>query len=80
MSDKMKMVDVTLHIDEDTSHEDREDFRDTLLGMTGVMGASYHDERPHLLIIEYNPDAIAPKEFVVAAKDCGYHSELIGML
>ena len=80
MSDKMKMVDVMLHIDEDTSHEEREGFRDTLLGISGVMGASYRDERPHLVIIEYDPDAVAPKEFVVAAKQCGYHSELIGML
>ena len=80
MSDKMKMVDVTLHIDEETSHEDREGFRDTLLGMSGVIAASYHDERPHLLVIEYDPDAIVPKEFIVAAKHCGFHSELIGML
>ena len=80
MSDKIKMVDVTLHIDENTSHEDREGFRDTLLGMSGVMAASYHDERPHLLVIEYDPDAINPKEFIGAAKRCGFHSELIGML
>ena len=78
MSDKM--VDVTLHIDEDTSHEDRESFRDALLSMSGVMAAAYHDERPHLLVIEYDPDVIAPKEFVVAAKHHGFHSELIGML
>lgn len=78
MSDKM--VDITLHIDEDTSHEDREGFRDTLLGMSGVMAASYHDEQPHLMVIEYDPDVIVPKEFVVAAKHRGFHTELIGML
>jgi len=80
MSNKEKMVDVTLHIDEEKSHEERDDFCDTLLTISGVKTASYRDERPHLLIIEYDPDAIAPKEFVVAAKYCGYHSELIGML
>lgn len=77
MSDKM--VDVTLHIDEDTSHEDREGFRDALLDMSGVIAASCHDERPHLLFIVYDPDVIVSKEFVVAAKHHGFHSELIGM-
>lgn len=80
MSNKMKRVDVMLHIDEDTSHEDREDFCDELLEIPGVMTATYRDKRPHLMIIEYDADAIAPKEFVVAAENCGYHSELVGML
>ena len=77
MSDKM--VDVTLHIDEETSHEDREGFRDTLLGISGVMAADYRDDTPHLMIIEYDPDVIVPHEFIAAAKQRGYHSELIGL-
>jgi len=40
-----------MHIDENTSHEDREVFRDALLGMDGVMAAAYHDEKPHLMVI-----------------------------
>ena len=77
MSDKM--VDVTLHIDEETSHEDRESIRDALMSMSGVMAASCHDEQPHFMIIEYDPEVVAAKEFIVAAKHRGYHSELIGM-
>ncbi|HHO69624.1 MAG TPA: ATP-binding protein, partial [Gammaproteobacteria bacterium] len=30
------MADVTLHIDENTTHTDREDLRDRLLSMDGV--------------------------------------------
>jgi len=80
MSNINKKVDVTLHIDEETSHKDREDFCGTLLELPGVITASYHDERPHLLVIKYDPDTIVPKDFVVAARICGLHSELIGML
>lgn len=79
MSKEIKMVDVTLHIDEDITHDDREDFRNTLLDMTGVMAAACHDEKPHLMVIEYDPDAVSSKEFVVAAQSRGYHSELIGL-
>ncbi|MFC1589151.1 ATP-binding protein [Pseudomonadota bacterium] len=75
-----KKVDVTLHIDEETTHEDREDLFVTLLGMPGVKTASCRDKHQHLMVIEYDPDRINPKEFVVAAEHRGYHSELIGML
>ena len=74
-----KLAEVTFHIDEDTSHDERERFRDVLLAMDGVMAAAYHDERPHLMLIEYDPDAIHSIEFVNAARDRGLHAELIGM-
>ena len=73
-----KLAEVTLHIDEDTLHDDRETFRDALLAMDGVMAASYHDEKPHLMLIEYNPDVIHSIEFVNAAKKHELHAELIG--
>ena len=75
-----KKVDVTLHIDEETSHEEREDLRVTLLGMPGVKTAFCRDKHRHLMVIKYDSDTINPKEFVIAAEHRGYHSELIGML
>lgn len=74
-----QMVDVILHLDEEISHEDREKFRDTLLKMNGVMAASSHDEKPHLIVIEYNPDILKSREFVDAAHANGLHAELIGL-
>ena len=73
-----RLAEVTLHIDEDTSHEERENFRDTLLAMDGVMAAAYHDEKPHLMLIEYDPDVINSIDFVNAAKKRSLHTELIG--
>ena len=73
-----KMVDVTLHIDEDTTHEERESLRDSLLSTRGVMSADYRDERPHLMIVAYDPEDVAPQAFVAAAQRRGYHAELIG--
>ena len=73
-----KLAEVTVHIDESTSHDEREKFRDALLAMDGVMAAACHDERPHLLLIEYNPDAINSIDFVNTAKKQGLHAQLIG--
>lgn len=73
------MADITIHIDENTSHNDREELRDTLLAMDGVMAAAYHDERPHLMIIEYNPDVVNSSAFLKAISNRGLHGELIGL-
>ena len=74
-----KLAEVTVHIDENTSHDEREKFRDVLLAMDGVIAAACHDEKPHLILIEYNPDAINSIEFVNAANKRSLHAELIGL-
>ena len=74
----INMTDITIHIDEETSHDEREGLRDTLLAMDGVMAAAYHDERPHLMIIEYDPDVVDSAAFLRAISNRGLHGELIG--
>lgn len=73
------MADITIHIDENTSHDDREALRNSLLAMDGVMAAAYHDERPHLMIIEYNPDVVDSTAFLQVISNRGLHGELIGL-
>jgi hypothetical protein len=73
-----KLAEVTFHIDESTSHDERESFRGVLLSMYGVIAAAYHDEKPHLMLIEYDPDAVQSIRFVEAASKHGLHAELIG--
>lgn len=73
------MLDVTLHIDEDTTHDEREDLRDTFLSKKGVMTADCRDDRPHLMIVGYDPEDITAIELLATVKNCGYHAELIAM-
>jgi len=74
-----KMVDVTLHLDENITHKDREDIRDSLLDLDGVFAAACHDEKPHLVIVAYNPDIIKSSEFLKVTQDRGLHAELVGL-
>ena len=53
-----QIADITMHIDENTTHEDRERLRDQLLSVDGVMAAAYQDEKPHLMVIAYDSDAM----------------------
>ena len=73
------MVDITLHIDEETSHEDREKLREKILGTDGVMAAACRDKKPHLMIIEYDPNVVNSSAFVKIAQDSGLHAELVGL-
>ena len=68
---------VTMHIDENTAHEDREALRDALLKLNGVMAAAYHDEKPHLMVVVYDPEHVKAIEFVSVARAQGLHAELI---
>ncbi|MCK4866371.1 MAG: ATP-binding protein [Gammaproteobacteria bacterium] len=74
-----KMVDVTLHIDEDTTHDKREAFRDSLLNLSGVMTADSLDEKPHFMVVGYDPDVINSIDLLTNATHNGLHAELIGL-
>ena len=73
------MLDVTLHIDEETTHDEREILRDTFLVKNGVMTADCRDTSPHLMIIGYDPEDITTAELMATVKRRGYHAELVAM-
>ena len=73
------MSDITLHINEDTNHDDRESLRDVLLDMNGVMSADCHDEVPHLMVIAYDPELVSSQDFLLTMNKQGMHSQLVGL-
>jgi hypothetical protein len=74
-----QIADIIMHIDENTTHEDRERLRDELLSMDGVMAAAYQDEKPHLIVMAYDPDAVKSSTFVKIAQEQGLHAGLVGL-
>lgn len=74
-----KMADITLHIDENTTHDKREAFRDSLLNLSGVMTADSLDKKPHFMVVGYDPNVINSRDFLADATRNGLHAELIGL-
>ena len=74
-----KMADITLHIDENTTHDKREEFRDSLLNLSGVMTADSLDKKPHFMVVGYDPNVINSMDFLADATRNGLHAELIGL-
>ena len=78
MSD-IKMVDVLIHIDETLGKPTRDEIRQTILDKPGVLAAMIHDDKPHLLNIEYNPDEVTSGGLLDAVTSTGVHAELVGL-
>ena len=74
-----KLADVILHIDETVDHQAREEIQDLLRQMDGVMAADSHDEKPHLMVVGYDPDRTNSSDILKSVKDRGLHAELIGL-
>jgi len=76
---KINLVDVTVHIDETLDENRRGDLVEKVRGQTGVVGVGYHEQKPHLMTIEYNPDATNSTDLLNFIKGQGVHAELIGL-
>ena len=51
----IKLVDITLHIDENLSAEQRETIEESLRALDGVVSVHNSEKAPHLTIVGYNP-------------------------
>lgn len=77
MSDNI--ADVTIHIDENTDAETRDRIPDNLRETSGVMAASSHEERPHLVAVEYDPARVNSHRLLDIVTASGVHAQLIGL-
>lgn len=75
----MKMVDVLVHLDETAGHDQREGLEDQLRDMDGVVAATSHDDKPHLLMVEYDPDRVSSAAILAQVKASGLHAEIVGL-
>lgn len=75
----IKLVDVTVHIDETLSKEQRQSVEDKLRGLDGVVSVAIHDDKPHLVMVEYNPERASSSAILNAVKATGVHAELVGL-
>jgi hypothetical protein len=78
MSD-ISLVDTTIHIDKDTDADTRTKIDEALRKVQGVMAVAMHDDKPHLIVIEYDPDKTSAKSLLIVVKELAGHAELIGL-
>ena len=76
---EIKLVDVMVHVDESIDKAARVVMEDKVRGLDGVVSVGQHDDKPHLMVIEYNPDKTSSTDILALVKDQGVHAEIIGL-
>jgi Holliday junction resolvasome RuvABC endonuclease subunit len=75
----IQLADVTLHIDENLDGQNRTSIEDRLRSINGVVSVHNPDERPHLVVVEYNPAETNSQAVLKCVTAEGVHAELIGL-
>jgi len=76
----IRMTDIMLHIDEKLDLESQSALETHMREQQGVIGLGYHSKRPHLMIVEYNPDQTSDMNLLHTVTEQGLHAELVGFL
>ena len=75
----INLADLTLHIDEALSPEQRGTIEESLRALDGVVSVSNRDQTPHLTIVEFDPTAIKAHDILDRVTRQGAHAELMGL-
>ena len=75
----IKLVDVLVHVDENIDKAARGAMEDKVRGIDGVVSVAQHDDKPHLMLIEYNPDRTSSTAILACVKGEGVHAEIVGL-
>jgi len=75
----IKLTDVTLHIHEALDKGRRNEIEAALRALDGVVSVHNPDDRPHLTVVEYNPEKVSSQSLLEKVRAGGVHAELVGM-
>jgi len=75
----IQLADVVVHIDQTLERERRSEIEEQLRAIDGVVSVHNPDDRPHLAIIEYNPDRTSSTVILNTVTVQGVHAELVGL-
>ena len=78
MSD-IDLADVTLHIDQTLQGEELEKLESEYRLREGVVSVRINPDRPHLLLVEYNPKILQARDLLDILHYQGLEGELIGL-
>ena len=73
-----KISDVMLHIDENLQKWQRTMLEEHMRAQPGVIALGYHDDKPHLMMVGYDPYISHPSDFLRVVARHGFHAERIG--
>lgn len=73
------LADITLHVDETLDSDGLEQLEEAFRIRDGVVSVHTEPNRPHLFVIEYNPERVNSQDLLAITHFQGLHAELIGL-
>ena len=73
------VADFVLHIDETLPTEQLKTLERHITQIGGVMSASNRDDKPHLILVTYDPGIVKSHDILVKVESEGVHAELVGL-
>ena len=71
--------DVIVHIDETLQSNQLNTLEDDIFKIGGVMSACNRDDKPHQILVTYNPEQVNAHDILVKVRSEGVHAELVGI-
>ena len=71
--------DVIVHIDETLPPDQLKTLEDHIYKIGGVMSTSNRDDKPHLILVTYDPEQVKSHDILVKVRSEGVHAELVGL-
>lgn len=75
----MEMVDVLIHVRADLTTKQRDAMEEELRGYPGMLSVHFSREHSHLLVVEYDPNAISSAEILKHVGERGVQASRIGL-
>jgi hypothetical protein len=75
----MRNSDIVIHIDENLDDGRIHRLEKELSDERGVLSACCHENTPHLLVVNFDADAVRPSEIVQSVRKRGLHAEMLGL-
>ena len=75
----IQLADVVVHIDQTLERERRMEIEEQLRAIDGVVSVRNPDDRPHLALVEYNPDKTSSAAILNTVRIQGVRAELVGL-
>ena len=71
--------DVIVHIDETLPSDQLKTLEDHIYKIGGVKTAYNRDDKPHCILVTYDPGKVKAHDILVKVRSEGVHAELVGL-
>ena len=75
----MHNSDIVIHIRESLDERRMHKLEHELSSELGVLSACCHEKTPHLMVVDFDADAVRPSDIVHSVRSRGLHAEMIGL-